>query len=91
MSKDKHIFTRGYKECRERLKGNPKYLMSCFNCFYYYLGVGDKEEQCQNDSVLNYDLVMEANNICCLRWKPCHQSTTKQQELFKRKGRGVLD
>lgn len=89
MSK-KPVFTRGYKECRERLSSNPYYTRSCFNCAHYYQAVGDKEEVCQNPDVLQYDMVVDGNNIYCLKWAQSSVSKTDQQRLFK-KGRNKLD
>lgn len=89
MSRKKTMFTRGYQESRERLNKNPYYTRSCYNCQYYYQASGDKEELCQNEDVIQYDMVVEPNNIYCLKWKPLH-SATEQQALFKR-GRSQLD
>ena len=88
MSK-KPVFTRGYQESRERLNKNPYYTRSCFNCDYYYQASGDKEEMCQNDEVLQYDMVVDGNNIYCLKWKPS-SSGSSQKSMFKR-GRSQLD
>lgn len=88
--KKKPVFTRGYKECRERLSSNPYYTRSCFNCAHYYQAVGDKEEVCQNPDVLQYDMVVDGNNIYCLKWAQSSLNKTDQQRLFK-KGRNKLD
>lgn len=88
--KKKPVFTRGYKECRERLSSNPYYTRSCFNCAHYYQAVGDKEEVCQNPDVLQYDMVVDGNNIYCLKWTQSSVNKTDQQRLFK-KGRNKLD
>lgn len=88
--KKKPVFTRGYKECRERLSSNPYYTRSCFNCAHYYQAVGDKEEVCQNPDVLQYDMVVDGNNIYCLKWAQSSVNKTDQQRLFK-KGRNKLD
>ena len=53
--KSKPIFSRGYKECRDRLANNSTFSRSCFNCAYYYQASGDKEEVCQRSDVLEYD------------------------------------
>ncbi len=86
------VFTRGYKECRDRLSSNPYYTRSCFNCAYYYQSVGDKEEVCQNKDVLEYDMIVSGNNIYCLKWEASskNHNNTDQQKLFKR-GRSRLD
>lgn len=86
----KSIFTRGYKESRERLSKNSFYSRSCFNCVYYYQSSGDKEEICQNQEVLEYDMIVDGNNIYCLKWQPC-SNKTEQQSLFKKNGRSKLD
>ena len=88
--KKRPIFTRGYDVCRERLSSNPYYTRSCFNCAFYYQAVGDKEEVCQNDDVLEYDMVVDGNNIYCLKWKPNAAKVTEQKAMFK-KGRSRLD
>lgn len=86
----KPMFTRGYKESRERLAKNPYYCRSCFNCDYYYQAVGDKEECCQNSNVLEYDMVVDKNNVYCVHWVQSKRSDNKS--LFKKKlGRSVLD
>lgn len=86
----KSLFTRGYKECRERLSSNSTFVRSCFNCAYYYQAVGDKTELCQNEDVLKYDMIVGNNNIYCLKWKPSTSEKTDKQKMFK-KGRSRLD
>lgn len=90
MSKKKPIFTRGYNESRERLANNPYYTRSCFNCACYYQASGDKEEVCQNPNVLEYDMVVQENNVYCVQWRP-NSVKTEQQSLFKKNGRSKLD
>ena len=87
MSKPK--FTRGYEESRQKLNNNPRYTRSCYNCVYYYQASGDKSEMCQNEDVLSYDMVIEPNNVYCLKWTPPNTSNAKK-EMFKR-GRAQLD
>ncbi len=87
----KSIFTRGYKESRDRLAKNAYYTRSCFNCDFYYQASGDKEEVCQNPDVIPYDMVVTENNIYCLKWQPSSTNKTEQQSLFKRSGRSRLD
>lgn len=84
------MFTRGYKESRDKLSNNPYYSRSCFNCAYYYQASGDKEEMCQNDEVLKYDMVVNGNNIYCLKWKQSTINQTEQKAVFRR-GRSKLD
>lgn len=84
------MFTRGYKESRDRLSNNPYYTRSCFNCAYYYQASGDKEEVCQNDNVLKYDMVVNGNNVYCLKWKQSTINQTEQKAVFRR-GRPKLD
>ena len=86
----KPVFTRGYSESRSRLSKNPYYTRSCFNCSYYYQAVGDKEEVCQNKDVLEYDMIVNGNNIYCLKWEQSSVNKTEQQKMFKR-GRSKLD
>lgn len=82
-----NLFSRGYNESRERMARYPKYSMSCFNCEYYYQTRRDKEEVCQNNSVLEYDMVVEGNNIYCLNWKPSKPKETMSEKV----GRSRLD
>lgn len=88
MSKPK--FTRGYDDSRERLANNSYYTRSCFNCAYYYQASGDKEEVCQNNEVLEYDMVVSETNIYCLKWTP---STSNKSKIFKKfkNGRSKLE
>lgn len=83
------IFTRGYKECREKINNSAHFTMSCFNCAYYYQAKGDSDEVCQNTSVLKYDMVVEKNRVYCLKWK-LSSSKTEQQTMFK-KSRAKLE
>ena len=87
MSKKKHIFTRGYQESRERLAKNSFYTRSCFNCGHYYQASGDKEEVCQRSDVLEYDMVVNNNQIYCLKWEQCRPKET----MFNKVGRSRLD
>lgn len=87
----KPIFTRGYKESRERLAKNSYYTRSCFNCDYYFQASGDKEEVCQNPNVLQFDMVVTDNNVYCIHWMPSTANKTEQQSLFKKSGRSRLD
>ena len=82
------IFSRGYQVSRERLAKNPYYTRSCFNCQYFYQASGDKEEVCQNNSVLEYDMVVTTNNVYCVKWMPC---SPKNKTMFKKTGRERLD
>lgn len=83
------LFTRGYDTVRDKLTNNPHYNMSCSNCDYFYQAVGDKTECCQNNSVLEYDMVVTENRVYCLKWK---QSKPKNSKLFRNKvGRDILD
>lgn len=84
-------FTRGYNESRERITKNSFYSRSCFNCAFYFQTPGDKEEVCQNNEVIEYDMVVDGNNIYCLKWKPTSPVITNQQALFKKSGRSRLD
>jgi len=90
MSKKKTLFTHGYKEVRDRVAAGAKFARSCFNCASYYQASGDTEEVCQNPEVLQYDMVVEGNNIYCLKWKPSTTNRTDQQAMFKR-GRSRLE
>lgn len=86
--KKKSVFTRGYKECREKLSKNSTFSRSCFNCEHYYQASGDKEEVCQNESVLSYDMVVTDNQIYCVKWQPL---SSKDDSMFTKKGRSRLD
>lgn len=87
----KPIFTRGYKESRERLAKNSYYTRSCFNCDCYFQASGDKEEVCQNPNVLQFDMVVTDNNVYCIHWRPSSTNKTGQQSLFRKSGRSRLD
>lgn len=88
--KKRPLFTRGYEESRDRLSNNSYYSRSCFNCAYYYQEHGDKEEMCQNDRVLEYDMVVENNTVYCLHWKQS-SSNSSESSMFNRRGRSLLD
>lgn len=82
------LFTRGYKESREKLNKNSHYSRSCFNCYHYFQASGDKEEICQNPNVLKYDMVITESSIYCLKWEP---SSSNKDSMFKKGGRARLD
>ena len=87
----KSLFTRGYDESRKRMEKNSYFTRSCFNCAYYYQMPCDKTEMCQNNEVIEYDMVVEGNTVVCLKWKPASTVTTDKQALFKKNGRSRLD
>lgn len=74
-------FERGYKPVRDKISKGSKYTMSCYNCEYFYQSFGDKEEVCQNQNVLKYDMVVTQNNIYCNYWK---MSKRKSSTSFKK-------
>lgn len=82
----KIIFSRGYKESRERLSKNSQFTRSCFNCAFYFQASGDKEEVCQRNDVLEYDMVVNNNQIYCLKWEQCKPKET----MFTKLGRSRL-
>ena len=82
------LFSRGYSEIQERMSKNSVMSRSCFNCAYYYQSVGDKEEVCQNDDVLEYDIITEGHRVYCTLWKPC--STKDKIVGGKKTGRNRL-
>lgn len=84
-------FTHGYNESRGRMEKNSYYSRSCFNCAYYFQAHEDKEEVCQNNEVIEYDMIVDGNNIYCLKWKLASSVVTDQQALFKKSGRSRLD
>ena len=90
-SKKKSIFSRGYQESRERLSKNSYYSRSCFNCAKYFQASGDKEEVCQDQTVLEYDMVVTENSISCMKWVQSSAPSDIQKDLFKKSGRSVLD
>lgn len=91
MKEKKSIFTRGYDESRKRMQKNSYYSRSCFNCAYFYHMHGDSGEVCQNNEVLEYDMIVDGNNIYCLKWKPSSSIKNDSQKLFKKSGRARLD
>ena len=62
-------FERGYDPVKDKMKSGSKYVVSCTNCNCFYQASGDKEEVCQNPSVLEYDMVVDENRIYCLQWE----------------------
>lgn len=77
-------YSRGYEEVTRRILSKPsKFNMSCFNCQFFYQGVGDETEVCQNPSVLKYDMIITDNNIYCRFWKLI-KKTNKNKGLFKK-------
>lgn len=82
-------FGRGYKEVRERAEKSARLIRSCFNCEHYYETRKDEGELCQNPNVLEYDMIIEGNNICCTQW---NLSAGRKKETFGAKiGRAKLD
>ncbi len=79
------LFSRGYDDVHRRMSKNPKFIMSCYNCEYYYQASGDKEEVCQNPEVLKYDMVITDTTIYCSRWEPCGREQSVKS-LFKKGG-----
>lgn len=81
-------FERGFDPVRDKLKKRSPFVMSCYNCDYYYQAMGDDRELCQNDQVLQYDMVISNNNICCHRWKPAtHKEEVKPKSKIKLGGK----
>lgn len=62
------LFTTGYAPIYKKAKDN-RYIWSCDSCKYYYQGIGDKEELCQNSNVLEYDIKVDGNRVFCGWWK----------------------
>lgn len=88
-SNNNSLFSKGYSEIRQRMIKSCGYTMSCFNCKYYYQAVGDKEETCQNNSVLEYDMIVDGHRVYCTHWEMC--SKDDENTLFKKNGRSRLD
>jgi hypothetical protein len=82
-------FNRGYNEVQKKLQKGSKYTMSCYNCDYFYQASGDKEEVCQNNDVLKYDMVLTNNNIYCSKWKMSYREIKNPsvKGLFKKGGK----
>lgn len=78
-------FTKGYEETRSKMKKYPKFFMSCFNCDYYYKGVRDQDELCQNNNVLSYDMVVREGTIFCSHWKGIEKKKEKPEVFQKPK------
>lgn len=85
----KPVFSRGYREVRQRVEKGSKYTMSCYNCEHYYQAVGDKTEVCQNPEVLKYDMVVTETSIYCTKWKLAERASTEPtksvKNLFKKR------
>lgn len=77
------LFTKGYGEVRKRVGKGSRYTMSCYNCDFYYQASGDKEEVCQNPSVLEFDMILTDNNIYCSKWRMSRRMSSAKS-LFKR-------
>lgn len=73
----------GYDIIRLKARQCNPYLMSCFNCNYFYQAVGDEEELCQNPDVLEYDMINTSNTIYCLQWKPVLGNKKESRVGFK--------
>lgn len=80
------IFTRGYGEVKDRLIKNSKYLMSCYNCDYFYKTHNDNEELCQNSEVLPYDIIVSEKAIYCSLWKPALSKKDTSIRMILKKG-----
>jgi hypothetical protein len=78
-------FTKGYEAAREKVKAQPYYLMSCFNCNYYYQSAIDTEELCQNKDVLSFDIITRDGGSYCTYWKQV--IARKKPKLFDAKER----
>jgi hypothetical protein len=88
-------FERGYSKVREKLRSDrgSRFVMSCTNCEFYYQACGDKEECCQNNGVLEYDVIVDSDRVYCLQWKPVSHKKQKSSEgkekvVLFRKNRG---
>ena len=70
--KTKPIFTRGFKDVRQRAKKSSRYTSSCDNCTYFKWDEESKEEICHNGNVLEYDICvdLENNRVYCNYWQP---------------------
>lgn len=76
--------TKGYEDVRDRIKRYGYHTRSCMNCAYYYQSVGDKEELCQNQSVIQADMIVNGHNVCCTQWVLA-TDRKKDNNLFKPK------
>lgn len=65
----KSLFSKGFKPVKEKINKGSKYIASCYNCAYFYQTEEDDEEVCQNNNVLQYDMVVTPTNISCCHWK----------------------
>lgn len=63
------MFDRGYKEVRATVNEHSKYVRTCENCKYFYQAIGDNDEVCQNDKVLQFDVIVDENRVYCHYWK----------------------
>lgn len=80
------LFTRGYNDVQAKLSRRNRFVMSCYNCEYYYQAEGDEDEMCQNPEVLRYDMTVSENGVCCAKWKPLVRSQSIKG-LFKKGGK----
>lgn len=87
--KESPLITRGYKEVIEVMKKKAKFIRHCNSCHYFYKSKGDEEELCQNDSVLEYDIIVDGTTIFCHYWKPTEdlveeENDTKENDYLAR-------
>lgn len=66
--KERPLFTRGFKELKEKQQKGIKFIRHCNSCHFYFSEVEGQEECCQNESVLPYDVVMTEDSIFCHYW-----------------------
>jgi hypothetical protein len=74
------MFSRGFKDVQQIMKKRSTFVISCFNCHYYYQKEGEPKELCQNLNVLKYDMVITDNNIYCNRWAPVNKKLGGEDE-----------
>ena len=84
MSKKLELFNRGFSPVRAKLSKGSKYLISCYNCDYFYKGKDDTEEVCQNPEVLKYDMVVNETSIYCSKWTMTKRANTSVKKLYKK-------
>lgn len=84
-------FNRGYSEVDDKI-GKSKFLKSCYNCGSFYQAVGDKKELCQDNQVLQYDMVVTETQVYCSHWRPVTKSkgaeNGEKKSIFKTRKAG---
>ena len=84
MKQKSELFNKGFSPVRAKLSSGSKYLISCYNCDWYYKSKNDTEEVCQNPEVLKYDMVVTETSIYCSKWVMTKRTDNSVKKLYKK-------